>query len=632
MIKTAWLVFFTALSGLAAGQSSPSSKPTGYHVEADNHGVWWFVAPDGERFLSLGINNVSPAPFNPRPNTKYYDPVATQFGGDQKAWGAWVRKLLREHGLNTLGAWSNAAAPAGDGIHRTIVLYAFGFAQDRCLSGLRPGFEDFVRTNIRTQLAQYPDPAALLGAFLDNEMPWAGRGPYEPNGSFSLLEAALELPADDAAHTAAVEFLKQRYSDAKKFAAAWDVELDNWKSLDVATLQMGVTPAARADRNAFAGLAANRLFTTGARIARQELPGTLLLGVRYAIDAPDTVLAEDAKVCDVISLNDYFGDISASLARYGRFWAITHKPLMITEFAWRAAENNSSNPNTRGAGAVVKTQAERAAAYERFVTGLADVPTIIGAHWFEFADQSPQGRFDGEDSNYGIVDIHNKPYEALLAAMERANGAAPVIHAKTTRALPTTMPPIARVTYTPDAAGNSPAKLDLLHNWLQPPEIWGASDAKLTWHADGDQIVLDYHAGAQYGAGINFNGLKSRQHKSAPNASDFRGCTTLVIDYDAPRGLQLNIVLSESGAAAPGLPQYDKSAGDDGEAFISASFFGRGHRVTKRIELGELQRQLFYGNQSGNNNIDLQALRSTGVQVQGKPAEGMVRIYGLRLE
>ena len=62
-------------------------------------------------------------------------------------------------------------------------------------------------------------------------------------------------------------------------------------------------------------------------------------------------------------------------------------------------------PNTNGAGPLVPTQAERAAAYRRYVAVALSQPTIVGFHWFEHADQPAEGRFDGENSNFGIV-IH----------------------------------------------------------------------------------------------------------------------------------------------------------------------------------------------------------------------------------
>ena len=95
---------------------------------------------------------------------------------------------------------------------------------------------------------------------------------------------------------------------------------------------------------------------------------------------------------------------------------LAYEAIMVTEFAWRAEENTSGNSNTMGAGSVVKTQADRGANYSGYVEDLFSYPMVVGAHWFEFADQSPQGRGVDirEDSNYGIVDIKHRPYKTIF--------------------------------------------------------------------------------------------------------------------------------------------------------------------------------------------------------------------------
>jgi agarase len=67
-------------------------------------------------------------------------------------------------------------------------------------------------------------------------------------------------------------------------------------------------------------------------------------------------------------------------------------------------------PNTKGAGLVVATQALRAEGYKNYTTILAKLPYVIGFHWFEWFDEPVEGRaLDGENSNYGLVNINGKP-------------------------------------------------------------------------------------------------------------------------------------------------------------------------------------------------------------------------------
>ena len=88
-----------------------SAQRDGYTVIRDDKGIWWFQRPDGTRFYSLGINNISPEPYAPRPGTTYYNPVPSQFGGSVERWADSIITLLTDHGFNTIGAWSSAAIP-----------------------------------------------------------------------------------------------------------------------------------------------------------------------------------------------------------------------------------------------------------------------------------------------------------------------------------------------------------------------------------------------------------------------------------------------------------------------------------------------------------------------------------------
>jgi hypothetical protein len=44
------------------------------------------------------------------------------------------------------------------------------------------------------------------------------------------------------------------------------------------------------------------------------------------------------------------------------------------------------------------------------------MPYVVGADWFQYYDEPTHGREDGENYNFGLVDIHNQPYAALVLA------------------------------------------------------------------------------------------------------------------------------------------------------------------------------------------------------------------------
>ena len=84
----------------------------------------------------------------------------------------------------------------------------------------------------------------------------------------------------------------------------------------------------------------------------------------------------------------------------------------------------------------VATQAERAAGAAEATANFAAIPELIGAHWFQYYDHPKGGRPDGEDYDFGLVDINDQPYRRLTAALAAANRRAPEIHAEPAAAPP----------------------------------------------------------------------------------------------------------------------------------------------------------------------------------------------------
>ena len=119
-----------------------------------------------------------------------------------------------------------------------------------------------------------------------------------------------------------------------------------------------------------------------------------------------------------VSFNCYDLDPGAAIDSY----AAAGKACLIGEFSFRAV--NSGLPNTNGAGPLVATQAERSACFRRYVVAALRRRAVVGYHWFEHADQPAQGRFDGENSNFGTVTIGDDIYLELTQAMTAVNAEA----------------------------------------------------------------------------------------------------------------------------------------------------------------------------------------------------------------
>ena len=100
---------------------------------------------------------------------------------------------------------------------------------------------------------------------------------------------------------------------------------------------------------------------------------------------------------------------------------LTGKPVLVGEFYMAARDNRSGNRNSRGVYPVAARQKERAAGFRTTLSALLRTPYVIGADWFQYYDQPTHGRFDGENFNFGLVDIHGRPYETLTATASTFN-------------------------------------------------------------------------------------------------------------------------------------------------------------------------------------------------------------------
>src|SRR5258708_10845990 len=86
------------------------------------------------------------------------------------------------------------------------------------------------------------------------------------------------------------------------------------------------------------------------------------------------------------------------------------KPVIVSEWFYAANQNRTGNRNN-GHLMTVETQAERAAGAAAAVANFATIPDLVGTHWFQYADHPKGGRADGEDYDFGLVDIDDRPYE-----------------------------------------------------------------------------------------------------------------------------------------------------------------------------------------------------------------------------
>lgn len=406
------------------GWTEMKAKATGFFRTEQISGVWWFVDPDGHLFISKGVNHVSfhgdhcPAlGYSP-----YHRNVLAKYGSEEK-WAEATVQRLKSWGFNTIGSWSSSS------LFRlmpyTLILNMGARAGADWLRGtfpdvFDPKFHQTLDSIAAKECATRKNDRLLVGYFTDNELRW---GPDWRSTRHLLDDYLLLLPSEAPGKKALIDFFRKRYSTTEAFNRAWGLNLSSWDELaklkELPPATSGEVEKRRlADRLEFLRIVAREYFRACRDAIRKHDQNHLILGVRFAGYAPRPVVEGMGEFVDVVSFNWYgFEPPTKILEELHR---TTNKPVMITEFSFKAMD--SGLPNTRGAGQPVATQKDRAENFEKFVTSLMKLPYCIGYHWFQWSDQPAQGRFDGENSNYGIVKENDEPWELLIQKMAEVNG------------------------------------------------------------------------------------------------------------------------------------------------------------------------------------------------------------------
>jgi len=429
-------------------------RPTGFFRTEQIDGVWWLVDPDGGRFLSKGVTTVrfDQDQIQNTDRMPYAEACQRKYGSEQ-AWRIAAARRLLSWGFNSLGAWSDeAVANAGPSPLATAPIVNLGgmfILNQNKKSRPRadysfpdvfdPDFDVFVKNEISQCCATLGVNANIIGWFIDNELRW---GP-DWRGREELLTIFLNLPTTSPGRRVATALLRERYREFDAFKAVWNTSAHSWD--DFFALAYREQPRAQqngemkdssnddkrvafqADCEAFAAVVANRYFESTVTAVKSADPNRLVFGCRFAIVPRRAIIEAAARHLDVIAFNCYDPDPARALAAY----ASTGKPLLIGEFSFRG--DDSGLPNTNGAGPRVLTQADRARGFEDYVSCSLMQPQLVGYHWFEHADQPAEGRFDGENSNFGTVTINDDVYKELTQAMTSLNQRAEEIHARAVR-------------------------------------------------------------------------------------------------------------------------------------------------------------------------------------------------------
>jgi hypothetical protein len=464
-------------------------------------GISWLVDPDGKRFFSLGVcvvdRGIAPGEYDPgKPGY-----ASWRHYPDPAAWANATLRRLRSWRFTTIGGWSDAAALRGSRLMDLALAPVLG-------AGMEAGVPWFdlwdrevvgrVQALTRERIFRVRDYPRLLGFYSDNEMGWW-------NGA--LFKMTLEHPATSGQRCRLLEMLRGEY------AGSWDAllaDFDPEGAAGFSDLDRGGLLHLRPGRNGirvarrFLALVAERYYELLGALLRLHASRALVLGDRYQSFYYPEVARAAGRHVDVVStnLNAQWNDGSFARFYLETLHELAGKPVVVSEFYAAAVENRSGNPNDRGLFPVAGTQEERAEACRRTLEALLSLPYVVGADWFQYYDEPPGGRRDGENFNFGLVDIEDRPYEELTRVFRGLDAAA--MHRRASRERLDAshgVPPAPAEPFADFEPNRALLRWDRERGFVRPSSRLPLADLYLAWSAEGlylGFLTLDPVEGAYY--------------------------------------------------------------------------------------------------------------------------------------
>lgn len=266
-----------------------------------------------------------------------------------------------------------------------------------------PEYAENARVFAENELSPHKDNRNMIGYFLHNEPEWMFQ--LDCNIAWELL--VKNEPLESRAHLK--NWLASRYGTVEALCAAWGVELASFdRLLEPLPRETVLSEKGWEDLREYEQVLIDGFGGIPLTACRRVSPHHLCMGMRYA-NLNEKVLMS-CRIFDVLSFNCYSHHPEDSLALGHR----ANKPLLIGEWHFGGPDNGL----LRTALLSAASQQERGKAYRRYLETCAADKCCVGAHYFEYNNQTLMGRFDGEHMAHGIIDCCNLPYPHMVEAMK----------------------------------------------------------------------------------------------------------------------------------------------------------------------------------------------------------------------
>jgi len=433
--------------GFLGDTSGPRFEATGFYRTQFDGQRYWLVTPDGYPFISSGIDCIGtqtssyvkdleglyewlPSPDDPVYGS-CYQPLRRYNTGEQvengmfsfvkanllRAFGddwfdAWcdiTKYRLLKWGFNTVAAWSQSEFIQRSSLPYVLMMSGFPTTEKKIFRDFPDVFSDEYAANAQTfakELEAHVGNPYFIGYFMRNEPAWA----FVDN--LNVGYEIVRSQGDFASKDQLIRFLQERYAgDIARLNDEWGTALADFDAARYMGAFPVISPAGMEVLDDFSKVMMAKYISVPALACRAVDPDHLNLGMRYAFISGDNLFS-GSEYFDVFSINCYYNSCAEDVAN---IYQKVKLPVVIGEFHFGSLDRGLPATGIRGAS----SQEERIKAIAYYVEQAAACPYFLGAHYFEYNDQSILGRSDGENYNIGVVDVCNQPHKEVVEGYRR---------------------------------------------------------------------------------------------------------------------------------------------------------------------------------------------------------------------
>ena len=413
------------------GWKGKTFAPTGFFRTEHDGQRWWLVTPEGNAFISFGVNHYHAGWWAQDYNRAHW---VKQFGATRpwdQAWNDGFRNAaladLRRLGLNTLGIHTNApmlTEPPGQALfpyvarYEPLVLSHYRKPSPETYADVFSSeYEAICAAAARKMAEPYAKDPMILGycmadvpAMTDNDAQW--------HKSTTWPRRLRNLGANAPGKRAYVDTMRARHSDIAAFNAVYATEFASWDALRTAKgWRPNARPANRTEREdnaAFLLLCVDKYYSVAQVALRRVDANHLFLGdkVNANSDAFDTIVGVTSRDTDVVNIQ-YYAPWAQQKATMDRWSAKVGKPFLNGDSAFTVPTETTPAPY----GPHAQDQAERAEWTREFMEKATARPDFVGWHMCGIIDTSKEMPGKEKNQHQGLMTTHGEFYPEMEAAV-----------------------------------------------------------------------------------------------------------------------------------------------------------------------------------------------------------------------